>query len=42
MRYEGQLPVNIDGITRVSLIHTFRTWKGELYNPLQIPVLCQF
>ena len=36
MRYEGKLPVTIVGDRRQTLIHSFRTWKGENYVPVHV------
>jgi hypothetical protein len=38
LKYEGKLPVTVVGDRRrtVTLIHSFRTWKGENYVPVHI------
>ncbi|RPD55786.1 hypothetical protein L227DRAFT_477521, partial [Lentinus tigrinus ALCF2SS1-6] len=33
LRYLGQVPPTIVGVTRNELIHSFRKWKGEQYMP---------
>ncbi|RPD70740.1 hypothetical protein L226DRAFT_435937, partial [Lentinus tigrinus ALCF2SS1-7] len=33
LRYLGQVPPTVVGITRNELIHSFRKWKGENYMP---------
>jgi len=36
MKYEGKLPVTVVGDRRQTLIHSFRTWKGENYVPVHV------
>ena len=37
LRYNNELPSRIDGITRSSIIHTFRIWKGANFVPNSMP-----
>jgi hypothetical protein len=36
LEYEGKLPARVTGETRRELIASFRSWKGENYNPKNI------
>ena len=38
LRFNNKLPPNIDGITRASILHSFRDWKGSQYIPKSMPM----
>jgi hypothetical protein len=33
IKYDGTLPINIDGHRRNTLVHQFQAWKGTEYIP---------